>query len=397
MAFDSYTLLAWFWRRLARPVLFRIDAERTHNFSGRVFSCLVKIPGVAHGIAACFRVDDPRLRVRRFGFEFPNPIGLAAGMDKNAEWFSAFKTLGFGFLEVGTLTAQAQPGNPKPRIFRLPGDRALINRMGFPNKGAAAAAKVLAHVSKRPILGINIGKSAAVPLESAPADYLESFERLHPYASYFTINVSSPNTVGLRNLQATGALSGLLGALMQKNESLARSRGEELKPVLVKIAPDLDDDQLRSIAELCSELRVAGMIVANTTTARQGLTTSAEDVVKAGEGGLSGAPLTNPARDLVSKLYRLSQGAIPIIGVGGIMSGEDAWEMIRAGASLVQVYTGFIYGGPGFVASINRHLLHRLSESGKASIEDVIGEATRQPLDAGLKESSFPHLVHGRA
>ncbi len=397
MAFDNSMFLAWFWRRLARPVLFRIDAERTHNFSGRGLATLVKIPGVARGIAACFRVDDPRLRVRRFGLEFPNPIGLAAGMDKNAEWFGAFNALGIGFLEVGTLTAQAQPGNPKPRIFRLPGDRALINRMGFPNKGAAAAAKLLAHVSKRPILGINIGKSAAVPLESAPADYLESFERLYPYASYFTINVSSPNTVGLRNLQATDALSALLGALVQKNQALTQSLGGEPKPILVKIAPDLDDDQLRSIVELCSELGVAGMIVANTTTARQGLTTSAEDVVKAGEGGLSGAPLTNRARDLVSKVYRLSQGSTAIIGVGGIMSGEDAWEMIRAGASLVQVYTGFIYGGPSFVASINRHLLHRLSESGKGSIEEVIGEANRSPLDAGPKDPSFPHLVHGPA
>jgi dihydroorotate dehydrogenase len=375
---DRYTLLAWFWRRLLRPVLFRIDAERTHDRSGRAFSALVKIPGVARGITACFRVDDPRLRVSRFGLHFSNPVGLAAGMDKNAEWFGAFRTLGFGFLEVGTLTAQAQSGKPKPRIFRLPSDRALINRMGFPNKGAAAAANLLAHASSGPILGINIGKSAAVPLESAPADYLESFERLYPYASYFTINVSSPNTAGLRQLQASDALAELLGALMQKNQLLARSLGGEPKPVLVKIAPDLDDDQLQGIVNLCRELGVAGMIVANTTTSRQGLRSSEKDVAKAGEGGLSGAPLTMRARDLVSKVYRSSQGAMPIIGVGGIMSGEDAWEMIRAGASLVQVYTGFIYGGPGFVASINRHLLHRLSESGKASIEEVIGEASRK-------------------
>ncbi len=268
-SWTASTLLAWFWRRLARPLLFRIDAERTHNISGRALSLLVKIPGLARGIAACFRVDDPRLGVRRFGLEFPNPVGLAAGMDKNAEWFGAF-ALGFGFLEVGTLTAQAQSGNAKPRIFRLPSDRALINRMGFPNKGAAAAAKLLAHVSKRPILGINIGKSAAVPLESAAADYLESFEGLYPYASYFTINVSSPNTVGLRNLQATDALSALLGALVQKNLELAQSLNGEPKPILVKIAPDLEDDQLHSIVDLCRKLGIAGMIVANTTTSRKG-------------------------------------------------------------------------------------------------------------------------------
>ena len=306
-------------------------------------------------------------------------------MDKNAEWFGALNTLGFGFLELGTLTAQAQTGNPRPRIFRLPKDQSLINRMGSPNKGATAAAEFLSHVSNFPILGINIGKSAAVPLESASGDYLESFERLVPYASYFTLNISSPNTVGLRKLQATEALSALLGELMQKNQSLAQSRGCEPKPILVKIAPDLTDDQLESIVALCANLRVAGLIVANTTTAREGLKTSERAVQGAGAGGLSGAPLTKRSRELVAKVYRMGKGTIPIVGVGGIMSGEDAWEMIRAGASLIQVYTGLIYGGPGFVASINRHLLKRLSESGKASIEDVIGEASRDSERQSLR------------
>lgn len=394
MAFDSDTLVAWFWRRLARPVLFLFDAENTHNWSGRVFSSLVKVPGVARGITAFFRVQDPRLRVRRFGIDFPNPVGLAAGMDKNAEWFGALRTLGFGFLEVGTLTAQAQPGNSRKRIFRLPKDKALINRMGCPNKGAAAAAEFLARARARPILGINIGKSTAIPLESAPVDYLESFERLYAYATYFTLNVSSPNTVGLRKLQATEALSALLGELMQKNQELAQSLGIKPRPILVKIAPDLDDEQLQGIVTLCSELQVAGMIVANTTIGRQGLNSSAADIQKAGEGGLSGAPLTKQTRDLVGKVYRLSKGAMPIIGVGGIGSGEDAWEMIRAGASLVQVYTGFIYGGPGFVASINRHLVKRLSETGQSSLENVIGEANRSSLEAPPAEPSHSRLVH---
>ena len=193
--------------------------------------------------------------------------------------------------------------------------------------------------------------------------------------------------MGLRKLQATDALSALLGELMQKNQSLAQSKGGEPKPILVKIAPDLDDDQLHSIVRLCMDLRVAGMIVANTTTARQGLRSSEDVISRAGTGGLSGAPLTLRSRDLVAKVYRISQGAMPIIGVGGIMSGEDAWEMIRAGASLVQVYTGFIYGGPGFVASINRHLLKRLAEAGKATIEDVIGEASRSTVEAALRRS----------
>jgi dihydroorotate dehydrogenase len=377
MAIDRFALLAWGWRNFVRPVLFRIDAEKTHEQTGSFFSRMITLPGVARLTTATLRVDDPRLRVTRFGLQFPNPVGLAAGMDKNAEWFGALGTLGFGFLEVGTLTAQAQTGNPKPRIFRLPKDQALVNRMGSPNKGAAAAAKFLSQVSNLPILGINIGKSAAVPLESAAGDYLDSFERLFPYASYFTLNISSPNTVGLRKLQATEALSALLGELMQKNQSLAQSRCCEPKPILVKIAPDLTDDQLESIVLLCSNLRVAGLIVANTTTAREGLKASEQAVQAAGAGGLSGAPLTRRSRELVAKVYCMSQGAIPIIGVGGIMSGEDAWEMIRAGASLIQVYTGLIYGGPSFVASIKRHLLKRLTESGKSSIEEVIGEANR--------------------
>lgn len=384
LAIDRHALPGWIWRRLVRPVLFRCNAETTHEWTQRGFTGLTKIPGVARALTALFRVNDARLRVKRFGLEFPNPVGLSAGMDKNAEWFTALQALGFGFLEVGTLTAQAQAGNPKPRIVRLPKDQALVNRMGSPNKGAKAAAEYLARIPNLPILGINIGKSAAVPLEAAAADYLDSFERLYPYASYFTLNVSSPNTVGLRNLQATGALSDLLGQLTEKNRVLAQSHGSASKPILVKIAPDLADDQLESIVELCGNLRVAGMIVANTTTARPELQSSARTVDEAGPGGLSGAPLTRRARGLVARVYQLSKGTIPIIGVGGIMSGEDAWEMIRAGASLVQVYTGFIYGGPGFVASINRHLLKRLAESGKASIEEVIGEANGAGSDVPL-------------
>jgi dihydroorotate dehydrogenase len=377
MVVDRCSLLSRIWRTLVRPILFRFNAERTHEWTQHFFSQLVRVPGIAQALTAYFRVDDTRLRVKRFGLEFPNPVGLSAGMDKNAEWFPALQTLGFGFLEVGTLTAQAQPGNPKPRIVRLPKDQALINRMGSPNKGAAAAAEYLARVPSLPILGINIGKSAAVPLEAAVGDYLESFERLYPHASYFTLNVSSPNTVGLRNLQAADALSELLGALTEKNLALAQARGSAPKPILVKIAPDLTDEQLESIVELCRHLQVAGIIVANTTIGRQGLKSSTQEVDAAGNGGLSGTPLTLRARELVARVHRLSNGSIPIIGVGGIMSGEDAWEMLRAGASLIQVYTGFIYGGPGFVASINRYLQIKLSQSGKASIGEVIGEACR--------------------
>jgi dihydroorotate dehydrogenase len=391
---EDNMLVDWVWRRVLRPLAFRFDPEWSHDFTQWIFPGLMRFPGVRRLTTRHLRVEDPRLRVRRFGLEFPNPVGLAAGLDKNAEWFGSLQALGFGFLEVGTLTAQAQMGKPKIRVFRLPADRALLNRMGSPNKGAAAAAARLARHPRLPILGINIGKTASVPNESAPLDYLTSFEQLYPYASYFALNISSPNTPGLRDLQARESLSVLLRALMERNGALARSRQAEPKPLLVKIAPDLDDRQLDDLISLCAELRVDGIIVANSTTGREGLSMPDADVRALGEGGLSGAPLTQRARALVAAVYRKTRGAVPIIGVGGIMTGEDAWQMIRAGASLVQVHSGFIYGGPGFVASINRHLLHRLSEVGKASIEEVIGEASRTPAAENLqRETGPPRLV----
>jgi dihydroorotate dehydrogenase len=396
MLVDRYALAAWVWRRAIRPVLFRLDAGWTHSFTNRSFSLLMKVPGCKRLTAAFFSVEDPRLRVCRFGLVFSNPVGLAAGLDKNAEWFSSLQALGFGFIEVGTLTAQAQPGKPKPNVFRLPADQALLNRMGSPNDGAAAVAARLARQPIRQILGVNIGKSASVPNESAPLDYLTSFEHLYPFASYFVLNISSPNTPGLRNLQARDALATLLHALMERNSTLAHLRKERPKPLLVKIAPDLDERQLDDLVDLCVELRLDGIIVANTTTSREGLLTPDRHVRSLGEGGLSGAPLTQRTRALVAAVYRKTRGGVPIIGVGGVMTEEDAWQMIRAGASLVQVHTGLIYSGPGFVASINRHLIQRLSESGKASIEEVIGETIRTPASENLqKDPGPPRLVPG--
>lgn len=394
MLIDRFALVAWVWSIFLRPILFFLPPEFTHGLTIRLFSLLMKVPGCRWLTTALFRVDDPRLPVRRFGLEFPNPVGLAAGLDKNAEWFSSLQPLGFGFFEVGTLTAQAQSGNPKRRVFRLPSDKALLNRMGSPNRGAAAAAADLDRMSRRTILGVNIGKSASVPNESAPADYLKSFEHLYPFASYFALNISSPNTLGLRNLQARDALAALLKTLMERNATLAHIRKERPKPLLVKIAPDLDERQLDDLLDLCVELRLDGIIVANTTTSREGLLTPDWYVRSLGAGGLSGAPLTQRARALVAAVYRKTKGEVSIIGVGGIMSGEDAWQMIRAGASLVQVHTGLIYNGPGFVASINQHLLQRLSKSGKASIEEVIGEASRTPaLENPQTDTDSPRLV----
>lgn len=362
---------------LLRSLLFQLDAERVHHLSLGVFSSLMSAEPLRRLTARILCPRDPRLQIRRFGIDFPSPIGLAAGFDKNAEWFDALAALGFGFIEVGTLTGQPQPGNPQPRLFRLPRDTALINRMGFNNKGSGAAAEALARRPIRPILGINLGRSKVVSNEEAAADYLLSFERLFSFGRYFVVNVSSPNTPGLRELQERGPLTLLLRSLGEKNRRLAERHGLAEKPILLKIAPDLNESQIAALVEMTEEVPIAGMIATNTTISRTALRTPAAQVERLGAGGLSGAPLTERSRNFVANLFRLTRGRLPIIGVGGIMSGEDAWQMIRHGASLVQVYTGFVYGGPGFVHQLHRHLLKRLRESGQGSIENVVGEALR--------------------
>ncbi|HVW02771.1 MAG TPA: quinone-dependent dihydroorotate dehydrogenase [Planctomycetaceae bacterium] len=360
-----------------RPILFRLEPERAHAWAMRGLAAACAIPGGQALLRTMYAVRDPRLHVRVFGIDFESPVGLAAGFDKNAEWFNQLHTLGFGFIEVGTLTGQAQPGNPRPRLFRLPADRALINRLGFNNKGSEAAAHELARRRIQPILGVNIGKSKVVPNEEANADYLQSFERLWPFARYIAVNVSSPNTPGLRALQEREPLEALLRALSVRNVELSAAHGAPARPILLKIAPDLNDAQVDDIVALCAEVGIAGIIATNTTLAREPLSMPAEQVAALGAGGLSGGPLTERSRQFVANLYRKLGGKLPIVGVGGIMSGEDAWQMLRAGASLVEVYTGFIYGGPGFVGSIHRHLLRRLEETGHASLAEVVGEASR--------------------
>ncbi len=355
------------------PLLFALDAERAHHLSMRLFSAATRLWPLRRLTAAACRCDDPRLLVRRFGIDFPSPVGLAAGFDKNAEYFDALSTLGFGFVEVGTLTGRAQPGNPRPRLFRLPADRALVNRMGFNNKGSAAAAAALAGRPIGPVLGVNIGKSKVVPNDEAVGDYLVSFERLFPFGRYFVVNVSSPNTPGLRDLQERGPLTALLRALTARNVELATRHGTEPRPILLKIAPDLTEPQVAAIVEMTGEVPIAGLVATNTTVSRDGLRTPPARVAALGAGGLSGAPLTARGRAMVADLYRRTQGRLPIVGVGGLMSGEDAWQMIRAGASLVQVYTGFVYGGPGFVRSVHRHLLRRLAQSGMRSLDEAVG------------------------
>ena len=280
---------------LLKGILFRFDPERAHVVTMGLFAALLRLPGVAALTRWLMRVDDPRLRTRVVGLDFENPVGLAAGFDKNAEWFDALHALGFGFVEVGTLTAHAQPGNPTPRIFRLPADRALINRLGFNNRGSEAAAASLRGRPIGPVLGINIGKSKITPNESATEDYLTSFERLFPYAAYLTVNVSSPNTQGLRDLQAMDPLRELLRALLDKNEALAAARGESRRPVFVKIAPDLTPQEAVDVVELAVELGLDGIIATNTTIGREGLVSEPALVEAAGAGGLSGAPLRDRA------------------------------------------------------------------------------------------------------
>jgi dihydroorotate dehydrogenase len=362
-----------FYRSVLRPLLFRLPPERAHE---------VALDALAFGLgtrwarrAAKRRFGrEPFGELHRFGLSFSNPIGLAAGFDKNGTAAEYLAALGFGFVEVGTVTHLAQGGNPRPRLFRLPQDQALINRLGFNNRGTARVAEHLA--SHRPdcVLGINIGKSRAVALEDATADYLASFELAHAIADYLVVNVSSPNTPNLRELQKPEALKALLGALQNRNRELAQEHPRGLPlPLLVKIAPDLTERDLETIVEVAESAGLAGIIATNTTTSRAGLATPAGRVAACGEGGLSGAPLRSRSTEVIASLYRLTRGRMTIIGVGGIFTARDAWEKITAGASLVQLYTGFIYRGAGVARDINDSLAQILSERGFRTLDEAVG------------------------
>lgn len=360
------------WDTLLRPLLFLLDAEFAHRFSMGVFILIARVPGVRLLLRSWLAQPDARLHTELWGLPFPSPIGLAAGFDKEASWYEELGALGFGFVEVGTLTGEPQPGNPRPRLFRLPADQALLNRFGFNNRGSEAASRALSLRPARDVLvGVNIGKTKVVDNEKAVDDYLASFRRLWPHARYFVVNVSSPNTPGLRQLQDREPLGRLLRAL--RNENLRLAAGLRPLPILLKIAPDLTDEQLDDIVDLCLEVGIAGLVATNTTISREGLLT--EQVEQLGAGGVSGKPLTERSRRVVARLYRRLAGRLPIIGVGGVMTGADAWELLRAGASLVQVYTGFIYGGPTFAADLNRYIAEQLAARGLSSVKAVVGEA----------------------
>jgi len=341
------------FENLARPALYRLsrnDPELVHERTLRVLGAVA--PALS-GLRRRYGVDDP---VTVFGVRFPSRVGLAAGMDKDGRALRAWPALGFGFVEVGTVTRLAQPGNPKPRLFHLPGSDAVINRMGFNNAGADALAKRLAAGGKPGVpLGVSIGKSKVVPLAEAVADYQASLRALYPYADYFAINVSSPNTPGLRALQDKSALAELLTELQSTSASLAGTGRRT--PLLVKVAPDLSDSALAELLEVCDEHGVAGLIATNTTLSRGGLAPR-EAPIGAEAGGLSGRPLAARAREVVRFIHDRTEGRLPVIGVGGILSGEDARRLLDAGACLVQLYTGFALRGPGLVREINRTLVH---------------------------------------
>jgi dihydroorotate dehydrogenase len=361
------------YRSILRPLLFRLPPERAHQMALDTLAFTLGTKW-ARSQAARRYGRAPFGELRRFGLKFPNPVGLAAGFDKNGTTARYLAALGFGFIEVGTVTHRPQPGNPTPRLFRLPLDRALINRQGFNNRGAAAlAAEIAAH---RPdcVLGINIGKSRAVEVEDAVGDYLASFELVYQLADYVAVNVSSPNTPNLRELQRPEALAALLSALQKRNQELASAHPRRQPvPLLVKIAPDLDARDLESIVEIAFKAELSGIIATNTTTNRAGLQTLPGTVEACGAGGLSGAPLRSRSTEIIAALYRLTQGRMTIIGVGGVFTALDAWEKLSAGASLIQLYTGFIYQGVGIARDINDGLAEILSREGFNTLDEAIG------------------------
>jgi dihydroorotate dehydrogenase len=357
-----YRLLFWL-------VLRRIPAETMHRISFGLLRAAIALPGVGSIMTRLLAPRAPELRVHAFGRELQGPLGLAAGFDKDAKGVRALLALGFGFVEIGTVTAEPQPGNPTPRLFRLPRDRALINRLGFNNDGAQAAARRLVGRGAGTV-GANIGKTKRVPEAEAIADFTDSAARLAPLADYLVVNVSSPNTPGLRDLQAVDKLRPLLAAVRRACDLASPMRRV---PLLVKIAPDLADADVDAIADLALEVALDGIIATNTTITRTGLATPDDAVAALGAGGLSGAPLKRRALAVLQRLRARVGTRVVLIAVGGIETADDAWQRIRAGATLVQAYTGFIYGGPGWPRRLHRQLAAKVRAAKLTSIEQAIG------------------------
>jgi dihydroorotate dehydrogenase len=371
------------YRLAYRMVLRRLPAETAHQAGLWLIRAFAAIPGAAWWLRRWLGPRDPVLRVRALGLDFPGPLGLAAGFDKDARGTSGLAALGFGFVEVGTVTARPQPGNDRPRLFRLPADRALVNRMGFNNSGAAAAAARLrgqrGHGAAGTIIGVNIGKTRAVPEQQAAADYAASARVVAGVADYVVVNVSSPNTAGLRDLQAADRLRPVLVAVREALDSVSGRR----VPLLVKIAPDLADAEIDAVADLAVGLGLDGIIATNTTVSREGLASSPAEVAAAGAGGLSGPPLRDRALAVLRRLRARAGDRLVLIAAGGIETPDDAWERLRAGATLVQAYAGFVYGGPLWPRRVHRGLARRARAAGLTSIGEAVREAQAGKAAAG--------------
>ncbi|HEY2920814.1 MAG TPA: quinone-dependent dihydroorotate dehydrogenase [Candidatus Binatia bacterium] len=368
--------MAFVYKSLIRPLLFHKDPEASHEM---ILALLARNEFLYGALERFYKVEDERLVVRVGPLTFPNPVGLAAGFDKNAEAPKMISSFGFGFMEIGAITAQAQPGNPKPRLYRLPEDDALINRLGFNNEGAEAIALKLERLRGRGgrpkiPLGINIGRTKVVETKDAVADFLSCFERLFHHGDFFTLNVSSPNTPDLRDLQEKTLLRDLVSAVQEKNRRLADHAAIDPKPVFVKIAPDMEFTQVDEIIDVVESERLTGIVATNATAfMRKDLRSphSSEP------GGLSGRPITSLVTTFIAHIHKVTRGRLPIIGVGGIFNAQDAYDKIRAGASAVQIYTGWIYEGPSAVKQINKGLLRLIERDGLKHISEAIGVGTK--------------------
>ena len=338
--------------KIVRYFLFLFNAEIIHIFSSKIIKLAGILPGKLWVCSQLFKVKDVRLEREFFGLRFENPVGLAAGFDKDAELFDELYSFGFGFVEIGTVTPLPQDGNPKPRLFRLKKDNAIINRMGFNNDGLESIIARLRRKKSKIIIGGNIGKNKLTANDCANDDYKICFEKLFPYVDYFTVNVSSPNTPGLRDLQDKIPLTKLLNSLQNINR-----KKEKRKPILLKISPDLNNDQLDDIIQIVSDTKIDGIVATNTTISRDGLEIDSDKLLSIGDGGLSGKPIKSRSTEVIKYLANKSNKSFPIIGVGGIHSAEDALEKIKAGADLIQIYTGFVYEGPTLIKDINKAIL----------------------------------------
>jgi len=338
------------YKQFLRPILFSFEPEKAHHITFWWMKMICKIPLAKNILRSIYQIKNEKLIREIFGIKFPNPVGLAAGLDKNALLIDEWENVGFGFVEIGTVTPLAQPGNEQARLFRLPEDKAIINRMGFNNDGMDAIAERLKNRKSKIIIGGNIGKNKITPNENAVDDYIKCFNTLYAYVDYFVVNVSSPNTPGLRALQDKEPLMNIMNQLQKLNSSKAKR-----KPLLLKIAPDLTNEQLNDIIEIAIGCALDGLIATNTTISRENLT----HPNKKETGGMSGAPLKNRSTEVVKYLHQHLQNKVPIIASGGVMSSDDAIEKLNAGAALVQVYTGFIYEGPALVKAINQKILSK--------------------------------------